>query len=186
MASLLDRWKDLFGNVFLWAVRTSSLFFPFACRTFIPFFFRVGAFVFFCPFSSTVTYLCIVPACRPRWVGVSRVVGIRYSSTLAVTRSRHALTLYIPSSHTIHSLVRALSPSVRVCVRRCRWARQPPATCPAEGASEALARGFVPGLLLAFSPLLLPSNRWVVFDHYCRRSCYPQPSYPSVTPCIHF
>ena len=146
-----------------------------------------GSFCFFCPFSSTVTYLCIVPACRPRWVGVSRVVGIRYSSTLAVTRSRHALTLYIPSSHTIHSLVRALSPSVCVCVcvRRRRWRASLPAACLAEGASEALARGFVPGLLLAFSPLLLPSNRWVVFDHHRRRSCYPQPPYPSVTPCIH-
>ena len=94
---------------------------------------------------------------------MSRVVGIRYSSTLAVTRSRHALTLYIPSSHTIHSLVRALSPSVCVCVCvRCRqWCASLPAACLAEGASEALARGFVPGLLLAFSPLLLPSNPWL-------------------------
>ena len=58
---------------------------------------------------------------------LSRVVGIRYSLTLAVTRSRHALTLYIPSSHTIHSLVRALSPSVCVCVSALPLGRQAPA-----------------------------------------------------------
>ena len=56
----------------------------------------------------------------------------------------------------------------------------PPAACLAEGASEALARGFVPGLLLALSPPAAVIQPLVVFDHHRRRSCYPQPPYPSL------
>ena len=143
-----------------------------------------GSFCFFCPFSSTVTYLCIVPACRPRWVGVSRVVGIRYSSTLAVTRSRHALTLYIPSSHTIHCLVRALLPSVCACVSVLPLGCQAPAIV--LRALEALPGALYRACLLA-SPLaaaIQPLGCYSII--YRRRSCSPQPPYPSVTPCIHF
>ena len=62
----------------------------------------------------------------------------------------------------------------------------PPAACLAEGASEALARGFVPGLLLALSPLLLSSNPWlysiIIADAPAIRNL---PTRRSLT-CIHF
>lgn len=144
--------------------------------------------------SRTRTRTCDSP-CTVCWHGlessplgecqaVSQVVGIRYSSTLAVTRSRHALTLYIPSSHTIHSLVRVLLPSVCVCVSVLPLGRQAPAIV--LRALEALPGALYRACLLA-SPLaaaIQPLGCYSII--YPRRSCSPQPPYPSVAPCIHF